>query len=116
MQTAAERREYPRYTLNSEAYAGAYPRIGEIVNISLGGVLYHYLDILAAREGDDKFVLYDDNGCCLEEIPFETVSDKLVANESSFSRFATRQCRVKFGPLSDKQKLALEMFIARHCN
>jgi len=109
-----EKRRFPRYEVGEGAFAGVYPRVGEIINISRGGVLYQYLDFQAPTASSRYFVLRDSDGDSIDGLPFDIVDDTLVASESSFSRFSARRRRVKFGPLNERQRQALQRFIDKH--
>lgn len=110
-----ERREHKRFHLRDGSFAGSYPNIGEIIDISLGGILYNYMefaDDTSAERGE--FVICGDDGKCLSSLPSMVVSDRVLANESSFSKIITRQRRIMFDALTEDQRHILHGFIHSH--
>lgn len=115
MDPSIERRVHKRFHLRDGSFAGSYPNIGEIIDISLGGILYNYMefaDDTSAEKGE--FVICGDDGKCLSNLPNRLVSDRVLANESSFSKIVTRQRRIKFEELTEDQKQILNGFIHNH--
>ena len=110
-----EKRRHPRFVPQDTAFAGEAPQLGEIIDISMGGVLFQYVDLPSPTPESGRFVICDDEGWCLANVPVETVDDFLVGRGSSFSQVAARRRRVRFGSLNAAQRWALERFIARHC-
>ncbi len=109
-----ERREYQRCTLKNGACAGRYPNIGEIVDISLGGVLFHYLDIGGLGAEKDELIVCGDAGRCLSGLKHSVISDKVLESQSSFSKIVVRERRIKFEEMSEEQKKILSNFILVH--
>lgn len=114
MDNFIERRKHRRYNLRHGVFAGFRPNMGEIVDISIGGVLFHYLEFTKSANERSDFVVCSDDGCCLDGFPCRIVSDKLLASESSLSQIVTRQRRVMFDLLSKDQQDLLYDFIDTH--
>ena len=114
MEILIERRKHQRFHITQGAFAGRYPNMGEIVDLSLGGIKFNYMGFAASDDEVGEFVVCGDDGCCLDNLPFEVVSDKVLANESSFSKMVTRQRRVKFKELTEEQEDLLYSFIINH--
>ena len=106
-----DRRKFQRYLITGESFAGHYPHLGEIIDISMGGVLFNYVGLAGKTDLKSQFVICGEDGCCLDGLPIEVVSDKVVTNETSFSSIITRQRRVRFKQLTDEQTEVLTYFI-----
>lgn len=115
MKPAAERRRQPRYRLGEGAIAVTANNPGHIQNISLGGLSFVYLNSespMADAESVD--ILDGQNDFFMEAIPCQTVSEKVLINESSFSMLRMVQRSLAFGPLSQAQQRQLEAYILQH--
>jgi hypothetical protein len=114
MNIVKERRKYKRYALREGGFAGKYPKIGEIKNISLGGVSFCYLDINNTVDETGDFVICGDDGACLTSVIPHVVSDRAVNDQSDFSKIITRERRISFEYMDDEQKIRLNNFIKNH--
>jgi len=114
MNFGQERRKYPRYVLREGAFAGSHPNIGGIVDISLGGILFHYLGIANTSQEFGDFVICGDDGFCLDDLSHRVISDRVLAGKSPFSKIITRERRIEFKTISDEQKRLLNSFIKNH--
>ena len=109
-----DRREHRRYTLRQGVFAGFRPNMGEIIDISIGGILFRYMEFAKVVNEKSDFVICSEDGCCLDCFPCRVVSDKILANESSLSQIVTRQRRVMFDRLTNEQQGLLCNFIDSH--
>lgn len=114
-----ERRKYPRFDTKDVAFAvlkaDREEELGQIINISLGGLAFHYF--IGNREfqkAERLDVLLADNGLQVENIKFRVVDDCELVNELPFSSITKRQQRVLFDDLTASQKQGIESFIQRH--
>jgi hypothetical protein len=114
-----ERRKHPRFDTKDVAFAilkaDREEELGQIVNISMGGLVFHYF--IGNREfqkADRLDVLLADRGIHVEDIKFRVVEDFELVNELPFSSITKREQRVLFNELSDSQKLGIDSFIRRH--
>jgi len=114
MEHFIDRRKHRRYSLRQGVFAGFRPNMGEIIDISIGGVLFHYLEFAKGAKEQNDFIICSEDGCCLDSFPCCVVSDKAIASESSLSQIVTRQRRVKFDLLTDEQQSLLYDFIDSH--
>jgi hypothetical protein len=117
-----ERRQYARFPVASlMGYAVVkrgwlpFPVMGNIVDISMSGVSFCYLARGKPRYQPSHLdILLTDGSLHLHRVPVETFSwDFEVESERSVG-FTTRRCGVKFGNLTDRQKLAVRHFIQFH--
>jgi len=112
---AKERRRSTRFKVKAGAYTVFSPKSiipGRINDISADGLSFSYV------EGEEWYhnsseldILFGENDFYLDKIPFETVSDTVIENESPSSQIIMRRCGVKFGQLTEEQRIQLNMFI-----
>ena len=110
-----ERRSHPRVETKAGTYvrfASYSTRIGEVKEMSLGGLSFQYSES-AQEVGDpselDLFSDVDDS--FFGRIPFETVSDSKIGPNNSAIVDSLRRCGVKFVDLTSKQLARLKAFI-----
>ncbi|MBT3177861.1 MAG: PilZ domain-containing protein [Desulfobacula sp.] len=89
---AFERRKNKRYKAANGSYAAVDPpsnEIGQITNISMGGLAFEYTDSDSFESEmeylQEKTISLSSNGCYVSKIPFKTVSENEVATVPSFS-------------------------------
>lgn len=113
-----ERRRYKRFSPRSSAFVafGAYDKkIGHIVDISRGGLAFHYF-----ANGDrlNKSVSIDiysaEEGFYLKEVPFITVSDVELPREFAWSSIIMRRRGIQFDNLTPSQVSQVEYFLLNH--
>lgn len=114
-----ERRKHQRYDMKDVAFAilkaDREEELGQIVNISLGGLAFHYfIGNRDFQKADRLDVLLADRGIHVEDIKFDVIEDYELVNELPFSSITKREQRVIFSDLSDEQKQGIDSFIRRH--
>ena len=115
MKEIMERRKHRRFQAQGGAYAALNNgslKIGQIHNISKGGLAFRYIANGEPAEGPYKVDIFvTDNDFYLKKIPFKTVSDATLDAEIPFSTIILRQCRGHFGELTPTQMSKLDYFI-----
>lgn len=108
-----ELRLHQRYRVKENALALDHSIIGQILNLSMGGLMFRYLADLYNFKGNlaELDVYFAGDGLCLRRVPCTTVFNKEVAKEIPFSSLAMRECGVKFGQLSEQQEAQLRNII-----
>ncbi len=114
----SERREHTRFHAKNGAYTVFSQKSvipGRINDISMGGLSFSYV------EGEEWYhdsyeldILFGDADFFLDSIPFETVSDTIIENESPYSQIIMRRCGVRFGELTTEQQTQLKLFIRQN--
>jgi hypothetical protein len=113
-----ERRKHKRFRAEDGAYAAVrpqYDKIGQIIDVSRGGLSFRYLVSDSYGEASselDIFLIGDDFH--LDKLPFKTVSDQEIPERLSLGSRSMRRCAVQFGKLTQVQALKLEEFILKH--
>ena len=112
--TEEERREFKRFRIKEDSSFvsnSTWPDKGILVDISKGGVAFHYHADSAWPDGfADEYMLFGDHDSCLNHLPMEVVADRIVHYGQS-NTLLVRRRSLKFGPLNEQQKFLLECFI-----
>jgi len=113
-----ERRKNKRYKAVEGAYAAISPKsrkLGQIIDISMGGLCFKYIDTSNTDEQDDQLpeetVFLSSMGYYVGDLPFKTVDDYEVTNTPSFSSMKVRKRHVQFTDLSFKQLFDLDYYL-----
>ena len=108
MARARERRKHRRFKVLSGVFA-INARFGQIIDISLGGIAFHYVNQKPwSTKATEHGALFGEDDLCLDNIPMRTVSDAPSAGELATT---IRRRGLKFGPLTLAQINLLEHFI-----
>lgn len=111
MENSQERRQSERLPAKEGYFAGAYPNVGQIVNISLCGLAYNYIGMEEETVDQGDLVICGEDCLCLDDLSCRILSDSVIANESALSAFVIRRRRIQFINLTDGQKKRLEEFL-----
>ncbi|MDY0221222.1 MAG: PilZ domain-containing protein [Desulfobacterium sp.] len=110
-----ERRKHKRYKAKEGAYAAISPhsrRLGQIIDISMGGLSFKYIDNSDEQEEKpERSIFLSSLGYYVGELPFKTIEDCEITNYPSFSSMRLRKRRVKFTELSFKQLFDLDFYL-----
>lgn len=115
-QSYQERRKHQRYNAADGSFAAISSnsyKLGQIVNISRGGLAFRYIDTNRTNPGEKgkNHIFLSSKGHYVQSIPFEAVADREVPNENAFSTLKMRQCAVRFGKMSFNQIINLDNYI-----
>jgi len=113
-----ERRKSKRYKAAEGAYAAISPsshKLGQIIDISMGGLAFKYIDTKneAAKDQNqsEESIFLSSMGFYVGNLPFKTISDTEVTNTPSFSSMKVRERHVQFTDLSFKQLFDLDCYL-----
>jgi len=113
-----ERRKYTRFRARDGAlielrsYRG---KLGEIIDISKGGLAFRYIDIGDRPKGSFEVDIFlKEAGFRLEKVPAKTVSDLKTTKYFPYSSTETRRQGIQFGELTGDQVSKLEQFIKNY--
>jgi len=113
-----ERRKNQRFKAAYGAFAVLGPessKLGQIKDISMGGLAFKYLVDEARSNGADELdIIIRQDGFCIKSIPIQTVSDFELARENAFSTVRLRQQGVQFDELTPDQTSQLEFLLKHH--
>jgi hypothetical protein len=109
-----ERRRHKRFQVPVGVFVGFRPdnsRLGEIIDISLGGLSFRYLASGGPSNGSHRLNIFlTERGFCLDDLQFETVSD-VGTYEIPFTPVTMRRSGVQFEGLTEDQVSRLAYFI-----
>ncbi|MCP4691503.1 MAG: PilZ domain-containing protein [Desulfobacterales bacterium] len=106
------RRKHKRFQVDDGFFAvigGGCPRLGQIKNISEGGLVFEYLR--TDNESEDfcrMNILFNDRKSMIKDIPFRIVFEETVNGASCFGSVSMRRLTVAFGELTPGQRSCLE--------
>jgi CRISPR/Cas system-associated protein Cas10 (large subunit of type III CRISPR-Cas system) len=110
-----ERRKYQRFRAKDGALIELRShrgKLGEIIDISKGGLSFRYIDIGDRPKGSFEVDIFlKETSFRLEKVPAKTVSDLKTTQYFPYSSTKTRRQGVQFGELTRDQISKLEHFI-----
>jgi hypothetical protein len=108
-----ERRNFNRFNVKKGAFVEVKingSKIGEIIDISEGGLAFSYIDIgTRPEESFDVDLYFQEKGFRLQNLPAKTISD--ISIKSLFALTKTRRQGVQFGELNESQTAGLKSYI-----
>ena len=116
-----ERRRNKRYKAVEGAYAAISPnsnKLGQIIDISMGGLCFKYID--TANKSDEpgkkneESIFLSSMGYYVGDLPFQTIADYEMPNTPSFSSMKVRKRHVKFTDLTFKQLFDLDYYLKKN--
>ena len=120
-----EQRKHTRYEVPTGSFVAIGPNntiLGQIIDISMGGVAFRYVDSRKPTDGSHLDIFLTERDFCLGKVPIKTVSDYEITNTVACKIIdgIPRCCRimkrssVQFGELTRHQRSQLEWFIQNH--
>ncbi|MBW2368960.1 MAG: PilZ domain-containing protein [Deltaproteobacteria bacterium] len=112
-----DRRKHPRYRVKDKVFAVhwmAPTRIGQIIDVSLSGLAFSYLDQHPYPDEPTEIgILFSDDKFFLKQIPFQSISDTAIPGHP-LSSVAMRRHGGQFTELTPAQEKELHYFIKNH--
>jgi hypothetical protein len=112
-----ERRKHKRFEVPIGVFVAFRPhdtKLGEIVDISTGGLAFRYLATKEPSNGSCKLKIFPTEGdSYLNDVLFETITD-FGTYEIPFTSITMRRSGVQFGELTHNQMSQLQHFIHNH--
>ncbi len=113
-----ERRKNKRYKAVEGAYAAISPnsnKIGQIIDISMGGLCFKYINTENKSEEpvnrNEESIFLSSVGYYVGDLPFQTIADYEMTDRPSFSSMKVRKRHVKFTDLTFKQLFDLDHYL-----
>lgn len=113
-----ERRKNRRYKAVKGAYAAISPnsnKIGQIIDISMGGLCFKYINTENKSEEpvnrNEESIFLSSMGYYVGDLPFQTIADYEIMDRPSFSSMKVRKRHVKFTDLTFKQLFDLDYYL-----
>lgn len=113
MKPEIDRRREARYRLGEGAIAVWANNLGQILDISSGGVSFAYMpsDDAPPQNSSTVDILDGQHTVFLEGLPCRVVFQKMQVNETFYSLVRMVQCSLEFGVLTPRQQAALEGYL-----
>jgi c-di-GMP-binding flagellar brake protein YcgR len=112
-----ERRKHRRFEVSTGVFVAFRPhdgKLGEIIDISMGGLAFRYLATTEPSNGSHKLKIFlTESDFCLNDVLFETVSD-FGTDQIPFTSITMRRSGVQFSKMTPRQVSQLERFIDSH--
>jgi hypothetical protein len=111
-----ERRKHKRFQVDNGAFVRVGPhsyKMGRLIDISMGGLAFHYVGSQEANESYLAIFLTETN-FYLDEVPIKTVWDLEMAGKLPSSSITVRRHGVQFVNLPDEQRSQVQFFINNH--
>lgn len=109
-----ERRKSIRYRPKDGTMAVNSYALGPIINISMGGFSFRYLEGTPVDSSSDSLgVFLGSDDILIEQLGARVVSDILISEGSAFLKTSTRLRSVQFVNLAETQRKQLQDFISK---
>ena len=83
-------------------------RFGEIIDISIGGIAFTYVDRGNSLQGlEETGCIFGHDDLCIDDLPLKIISDCSIGDGVS----VIRRCSAEFGKLTPKQLSLLEHLV-----
>ena len=116
-QEGVERRKYHRFRVPPGVFLSFSPddsRLGEVVDISVGGLAYRYLATEKKPNPARRLNIFSTGDeSYMNDVPFQTVSDFRTL-DIPFTPVMMRRSGIQFGELTHSLMSRLEYFIENH--
>lgn len=112
-----DKRLFRRFKVQEGAFADVqshYVTIGPIVDISMGGLAFHYIDSGNPLSNQAEMNIWAANSLYLTELSFTVASDLALRDKFEKAPRDLKRCGVKFREISEGQKSQLKSFITNH--
>ncbi|MGD9824221.1 PilZ domain-containing protein [Desulfobacter sp.] len=118
-----ERRRNKRYKAVEGAYAAISPnskRLGQIIDISMGGLCFKYIDTANKPEEpenrNEESIFLSSIGYYVGDLSFQTIADYEITDTPSCIAMKVRKRHVKFTDLTLKQLFDLHYYLKNNAS
>jgi hypothetical protein len=112
-----ERRKHRRFQIRQGTYVALVPpygKVGPVIDISMGGLSFRYVDGKETTNGSYINILLTEANFYLENVAVKTILDCEIPDKSASSAIAMRRCGLQFGGLTHNQASQLKFFIENY--
>jgi hypothetical protein len=110
----ADRRKQKRFSVHKDAFVAVGPhfdKVGPIIDVSMGGLAFHYLAIGKQKNGLSADIILTNRDFFMGYVPFEIVRDSEDTQVQPPGIATVRRCSVRFRDLTQSQVSQLRFFI-----
>lgn len=109
-----DRRRRKRFVTKNGVYTTNTAKPGMIIDVSKEGFALRYIDRKKTPKETNLLTIQCDNsGCCIENIPYEIISDNKMPSEHPGLAPPMRRRAARFGPLTEEQNALLESLLRK---
>ncbi|MBI5577882.1 MAG: PilZ domain-containing protein [Deltaproteobacteria bacterium] len=117
-----ERRRHIRFFPNQDAFAALgseYSKVGKIVNISKGGLVFEYTAFRDTKEENVSVEIFLTTGeVHIYHVPCQVIHDEGIDCDSMQERnlklWSSRLCNIQFTGMTKDQEREIELFISTY--
>ncbi len=112
-----DKRFFRRFRVQDGTFADVkshYVTIGPIIDISVKGLAFHYIDSGHRISNQAEMNIWAANRLCLADVCFTVASDLALRARHEKAPMDLKRCGVKFRKMSPAQKSELKSFISNH--
>lgn len=107
-----ERRKFTRFTPKNGTMAVNNHALGLVVDISMGGLSFRYVDDKPDTSMTDLFGIFlGSENFLIDKIQSKVITDRIILQDTSFLHNKSRQCSIQFVDLTSDQQKKLKDFI-----
>ncbi|NVL90508.1 MAG: PilZ domain-containing protein [Desulfobacterales bacterium] len=118
MKKIVDQRKHKRFKVQEDvfvAFRSHLAKLGNIVDISMGGLGFRYLADEYESDGVVELYIFSaSRDFYMDKVPFKMISDFEMVNDVPFSSVIMKRSGIQFGELTDRQISRLEYFIQNH--
>lgn len=89
-------------------------RLGQVIDISRGGLSFHYIAEKRDDEKESEFIAIFDQLLKLGKVRFKSISDMEIDNRGNSEELRMRRCGGQFVDLDSRQMCLLDNLIRKH--
>jgi hypothetical protein len=113
-QQQADRRKQKRFSVHRDAFVAVGPhfdKVGPIIDVSMGGLAFHYLAIGKQKDGLSADIFLTNRDFFVGYVPFDIIGDFEVPNTQPSGIATIRRCNLRFRDLTQSHISKLRYFI-----
>jgi hypothetical protein len=114
VQQQTDRRKEKRFDVKGRAFVAVGPhfdKVGPIIDVSMGGLAFHYLAIGKQKGGLSADIFMTNRDFFVGYIPFDIIRDSEVSKAHPPGIATMRRCSLRFRDLTQSQASKLRYFI-----
>jgi hypothetical protein len=114
---SVEHRKHKRFQIRQGTYvalAPPYGKVGPVIDISMGGLSFRYVDGKETTNGSYINIFLTEANFYLEKVSVKTILDFKIPDKSASSSITMRRCGLQFRGLTHNQASQLKFFVENY--